>query len=185
MKILCCEAPASSCSSKGLAQGHVEKLHFGKRKSARLSHALIAKHSRKLQGLCLRLQAATSVTHANLFRYVCTPVSPGLRWPGQAITGSWPPACFMKISHVHVCMCTSFGSDALRSWPRTVHTHTHTHLKGSQPNKAELRETHSHLLQCSIQNVCWRSQPVMEFNESEQGPSCPAFGGLGGRLRGT
>ena len=124
MKILCCEALASSCSSKGLAQGHVEKLHFGKRKSARLSHALIAKHSRKLQGLCLRLQAATSVTHANLCRYVCTPVSPGLRWPGQAITGSWPPACFMKISHVDVCMCTNFGSDALRSWPRTVHTHT-------------------------------------------------------------
>ena len=115
MKILCCEALASSCSSKGLAQG---------RKNARLSHALIAKHSRKLQGLCLRLQAATSVTHANLCRYVCTPVSPGLRWPGQAITGSWPPACFMKISHVHVCMCTNFGSDALRSWPRTVHTHT-------------------------------------------------------------
>ena len=128
MKILCCEALASACSSKGLAQGHVEKLHFGKRKSARLSHALIAKHSRKLQGLCLRLQAATSVTHANLCRYVCTPVSPGLRWPGQAITGSWPPACFMKISHVHVCMCTNFGSDALRSWPRTVLTHTHTHL---------------------------------------------------------
>ena len=127
MKILCCEALASSCSSKGLAQGHVEKLHFGKRKSARLSHALIAKHSRKLQGLCLRLQAATSVTHANLCRYVCTPVSPGRRWPGRAITGSWPPACFMKISHVHVCMCTNFGSDALRSWPRTVHTHTHTH----------------------------------------------------------
>ena len=153
MKILCCEALASSCSSKGLAQGHVEKLHFGKRKSARLSHALIAKHSRKLQGLCLRLQAATSVTHANLCRYVCTPVSPGLRWPGQAITGSWPPACFMKISHVHVCMCTNFGSDALRSWPRTVHTHTapdgalhEQHLLGRDP-----------MLACSIKLHTQRS----------------------------
>ena len=141
MKILCCEALASSCSSKGLAQGHVEKLHFGKRKSARLSHALIAKHSRKLPGLCLRLQAATSVTHANLCRYVCTPVSPGLRWPGQVIAGSWPPACFMKISHVHVCMCTNFGSDALRSWPRTVHTHTHTHTQGDTSSDPTLLMT--------------------------------------------
>ena len=156
MKILCCEALASSCSSKGLAQGHVEKLHFGKRKSARLSHALIAKHSRKLQGLCLRLQAETSVTHANLCRYVCTPVSPGLRWPGQAITGSWPPACFMKISHVHVCMCTNFGSDALRSWPRTVHTHTHPHTP-THTHTHPHTHTHTH----AHQVPAWPSLPKL------------------------
>ena len=45
-------------------------------------------------------------------------------------------------------------------------------MKGSQPNKLDLKETNSHLLQCSLQNVCWRSWPVMKFNENEQGSRC-------------
>ena len=29
-------------------------------------------------------------------RYVFTPILSGLRWPGQTVMGSWPPALFKK-----------------------------------------------------------------------------------------
>ena len=82
------------------------------------------------------LGLATS-NHEENCRYVFTPILSGLRWPGQTVMGSWPPALFRK------------GEDGRKKKGEKFYicldvTHTHparagSTLKGKRKKKADTR----------------------------------------------
>ena len=73
-------------------------------------------------------------------RYVFTPMLSGLRWPGQTVMGSWPPALNLALERertkeekvrevLHLFRC---------------YTHTHTRPEPGQPWKARGRKKRTH-----------------------------------------
>ena len=69
-------------------------------------------------------------------RHVFTPILSGLRWPGQTVMGSWPPALFKK------------GEEGRKKkfyiYPDVTHTHTHTRQSRENPERQEEEKKRTH-----------------------------------------
>ena len=99
-------------------------------------------------------------------RYVFTPMLSGLRWPGQTIMGSWPPAVKIWIR--------SFTSVQMFHTHTPAHTHTHPHTHTHTPAHTHTpkdKYISSHSLKKAFGTNSWCTVHVDTFKKftSKQG----------------
>ena len=105
-----------------------------------MRNKLIHDHVKTCKKSCLKngmvVLGLAKSHHEEYRRYVFTPILSGLRWPGQTVMGSWPPALVLgwererteeekKREVLHLFRC---------------YTHTHTRPEPGQPWKAKGRK---------------------------------------------
>ena len=105
-------------------------------------------------------------------RYVYTPMLSGLRWPGQTVMGSWPPAnCNEEDIKVKP---RSLGNQIKQvrssTFLQMVHTHTHTH---GQENTTK---------DCPLLEKTWENQASIQLSVSQEHPESNSEFGVKGAL---
>ena len=84
----------------------------------------------------------------DISRYVFTPMLSGLRWPGQTVIGSWPPADW----------CSSWRQGVTQSA-----THTHTHTRKAKAGPANLPGTRTSRRETCVASPGSKSPPSQHF----------------------